>query len=104
MAPISTSPGFSREEVGLALRNPGMPLEGLRYPITDLGDVLGPRGWTSWSSDRETRPGHLRGLQDNSIPDGCRLIAFSLALRGLWKQIGGEVKVERRERFRAGGR
>src|SRR5215217_8137215 len=28
---------FSREEVGLALRNPGMPLEGLRYPITPIG-------------------------------------------------------------------
>ena len=28
---------FSPEEVGLALRNPGMPLEGLRYPITPIG-------------------------------------------------------------------
>jgi DMSO/TMAO reductase YedYZ molybdopterin-dependent catalytic subunit len=37
MAPISTSPEFSREEVGLALRNPGMPLEGLRFPITPIG-------------------------------------------------------------------
>jgi sulfane dehydrogenase subunit SoxC len=37
MAPISTSPEFSREEVGLALRNPGMQLEGLRYPITPIG-------------------------------------------------------------------
>jgi sulfane dehydrogenase subunit SoxC len=37
MAPMSTSPEFSREEVGLALRNPGMPLEGLRYPITPIG-------------------------------------------------------------------
>ena len=37
MAPISTSPEFSREEVGLALRNPGMHLEGLRYRITPTG-------------------------------------------------------------------
>ena len=37
MAPISTTPEFSREEVGLALRNPGMQLEGLRYPITPVG-------------------------------------------------------------------
>ncbi len=37
MAPISTSQEFSREEVGLALRNPGMQLEGLRYPITPIG-------------------------------------------------------------------
>jgi sulfane dehydrogenase subunit SoxC len=37
MAPISTNPEFSREEVGLALRNPGMQLEGLRYPITPIG-------------------------------------------------------------------
>ncbi len=37
MAPISMTPGFSREEVGLALRNPGMQLEGLRYPITPVG-------------------------------------------------------------------
>jgi sulfane dehydrogenase subunit SoxC len=37
MAQISTTPEFSREEVGLALRNPGMQLEGLRYPITPVG-------------------------------------------------------------------
>ena len=37
MAPISTTPEFSREEVVLALRNPGMQLEGLRYPITPVG-------------------------------------------------------------------
>ena len=28
---------FSREEVQLALRNRGMPLEGLRYPVTPTG-------------------------------------------------------------------
>ena len=28
---------FTREEVGLALRNPGMPLEALRRPITPIG-------------------------------------------------------------------
>ena len=33
----TTSPEFSREEVGLALRNPGMPLEALRRPITPIG-------------------------------------------------------------------
>jgi len=37
MAPFSTTPEFSREEVGIALRNPGMQLEGLRYPITPIG-------------------------------------------------------------------
>ncbi len=37
MATTSTSPEFSREEVGLALRNPGMQLEGLRYQITPIG-------------------------------------------------------------------
>lgn len=37
MAATSTSPEFSQEEVGLALRNPGMQLEGLRYPITPIG-------------------------------------------------------------------
>ena len=37
MAPISTSPEFSRREIGLALRNPSMPLEGLSYPITPIG-------------------------------------------------------------------
>ena len=37
MAATSTSPGFSREEVGLALRNHGMHLEGLRYPVTPVG-------------------------------------------------------------------
>jgi sulfane dehydrogenase subunit SoxC len=35
--PIATSPQFTREEVGLALRNPGMPLEALRHPITPIG-------------------------------------------------------------------
>ncbi|MDQ3386867.1 MAG: sulfite oxidase [Actinomycetota bacterium] len=37
MTPISTTSEFSREEVGLALRNPGMHLEGLRYEITPVG-------------------------------------------------------------------
>jgi hypothetical protein len=32
-----TSQGFTREEVWLALRNHGMHLEGLRYPITPIG-------------------------------------------------------------------
>lgn len=35
--PIATSTEFSREEVALALRNPGMPLEALRRPITPIG-------------------------------------------------------------------
>jgi sulfane dehydrogenase subunit SoxC len=35
--PVSSSPHFSREEVLLALRNPGMPLEALRHPITPIG-------------------------------------------------------------------
>jgi sulfane dehydrogenase subunit SoxC len=34
---ITSSSEFSREEVGLALRNPGMPLEALRRPITPIG-------------------------------------------------------------------
>jgi sulfane dehydrogenase subunit SoxC len=34
--PIATSTEFTREEVGLALRNPGMPLEALRRPITPI--------------------------------------------------------------------
>jgi sulfane dehydrogenase subunit SoxC len=37
MAKMTTSQEFTREEVGLALRNPGMPLEGLRYPVTPIG-------------------------------------------------------------------
>src|SRR5919112_2116246 len=37
MPEFATSQEFTREEVGLALRNPGMPLEGLRYPITPVG-------------------------------------------------------------------
>lgn len=37
MAATGTSPEFTREEVGLALRNPGMQLEGLRYQITPVG-------------------------------------------------------------------
>ena len=37
MGKLANSPEFTREEVGLALRNPGMPLEGLRYPITPIG-------------------------------------------------------------------
>src|SRR5918992_307227 len=37
MAKMAEGQEFSREEVGLALRNPGMPLEGLRYPITPVG-------------------------------------------------------------------
>jgi sulfane dehydrogenase subunit SoxC len=37
MPEFARSQEFTREEVGLALRNPGMPLEGLRYPITPVG-------------------------------------------------------------------
>ena len=37
MAATGAKPEFYREEVGLALRNPGMQLEGLRYPITPIG-------------------------------------------------------------------
>lgn len=37
MPEFTTSQEFTQEEVGLALRNPGMPLEGLRYPITPIG-------------------------------------------------------------------
>lgn len=37
MAKMSKSKEFAPEEVGLALRNPGMQLEGLRYPITPIG-------------------------------------------------------------------
>jgi sulfane dehydrogenase subunit SoxC len=33
----TTNPQFTREEVALALRNPGMPLEALRYPTTPIG-------------------------------------------------------------------
>jgi DMSO/TMAO reductase YedYZ molybdopterin-dependent catalytic subunit len=35
--PIATSQDFTREEVALALRNPGMPLEALREPVTPIG-------------------------------------------------------------------
>lgn len=34
---ISDQTGYSPEELGLAIRNPGMQLEGLRYPITPIG-------------------------------------------------------------------
>ena len=34
---ITVRPGFTREEVALALRDPGMPLEALRYPVTPIG-------------------------------------------------------------------
>ena len=37
MPEFAKNQGFTREEVGLALRNPGMPLEGLRYPIIPTG-------------------------------------------------------------------
>jgi sulfane dehydrogenase subunit SoxC len=35
--PIADHDGFTREEVRLALRNPGMPLEALRWPVTPVG-------------------------------------------------------------------
>jgi sulfane dehydrogenase subunit SoxC len=37
MAKFAMSPEFTPEEVKSALRNAGMPLEGLRYPITPIG-------------------------------------------------------------------
>lgn len=35
--PITVRPGSTREEVALVLRDPGMPLEALRYPVTPIG-------------------------------------------------------------------
>jgi DMSO/TMAO reductase YedYZ molybdopterin-dependent catalytic subunit len=35
--PVTRSSEFTREEVGLAVRNPGMPLEALRRPVTPIG-------------------------------------------------------------------
>jgi sulfane dehydrogenase subunit SoxC len=35
--PIADTTEFTREEVRLALRNPGMPLEALRQPVTPIG-------------------------------------------------------------------
>jgi DMSO/TMAO reductase YedYZ molybdopterin-dependent catalytic subunit len=35
--PIADSADFTRDEVRLALRNPGLPLEALRHPITPVG-------------------------------------------------------------------
>ena len=35
--PIADTDEFTREEVRLALRNPGMPLEALRHPVTPIG-------------------------------------------------------------------
>ena len=35
--PVTESSEFSREEVALALRNPGMPLEALRHDVTPIG-------------------------------------------------------------------
>src|ERR671914_971842 len=37
MGEVSSSREFTPEEMGLALRNHGMHLEGLRYPITPVG-------------------------------------------------------------------
>ena len=46
LAPTET---FYREEVQLALRNRGMPLEGLRYPITPPGCTI---CWSTSTSQR----------------------------------------------------
>ena len=35
--PVSTDPGITQEELRLAARNHGMPLEALRWPITPVG-------------------------------------------------------------------
>src|ERR687889_878747 len=35
--PIADSAEFTRDEVRLALRNPGLPLEALRHPVTPVG-------------------------------------------------------------------
>jgi len=34
---MTAEPGFTREEVRLALRNPGLPLEALRHDVTPIG-------------------------------------------------------------------
>ena len=35
--PVSTDPGITQDELRLAARNHGMPLEALRWPITPVG-------------------------------------------------------------------
>src|SRR6188768_2555590 len=35
--PVSTDPGITQDELQLAARNHGMPLEALRWPVTPVG-------------------------------------------------------------------
>jgi hypothetical protein len=79
MAIISTTPEFSREEVGLVLRNPGMQLEGLRYPVTPIGmhyllihfDIphIDPATYNLWVTGRVSNPLEL-SIENICAPEG----------------------------------
>lgn len=55
VAGTTASDQISREELQLATRNHGMPLEALRYPVTPLVEVSDDGGRT-WLSDSSRRP------------------------------------------------
>jgi DMSO/TMAO reductase YedYZ molybdopterin-dependent catalytic subunit len=70
--------GISREELALAARNHGMPLEALRYPVTPLGlhyllthydiPAVDPSEWTLTISGLVERPAELTLDEIRALP------------------------------------
>jgi hypothetical protein len=105
----TTSTEFTREEVGLALRNPGMPLEALRRPITPVGMhyVLIHTAAPSRTRARRSRArGRARGWRRRGCPSSSRASA-TCAPGARWSRVGrgpGPNAVSRVEFSADGGR
>jgi sulfane dehydrogenase subunit SoxC len=83
---------FSREELQLATRNHGMPLEALRYPVTPIGlhyllihydiPLLDADGWRLSVDGRVERPVSLSLEQLRAMPATTRTVTMECAGNG----------------------
>src|SRR5919106_6055191 len=89
--PPSDDPRFSREELQLAFRNRGMPLEALRFPVTPDGlhyllthfdiPVAGP-GWRLEIAGLVSRPLSLKLADIKARPARTRRVTLECAGNG----------------------
>jgi DMSO/TMAO reductase YedYZ molybdopterin-dependent catalytic subunit len=89
---VDVTPEFSREELQLATRNHGMPLEALRYPITPVGlhyllihfdiPVVDASDWRLEIGGRVKRPLSLSLDEIRSLPSTTLAVTFECAGNG----------------------
>jgi DMSO/TMAO reductase YedYZ molybdopterin-dependent catalytic subunit len=90
--PLAEGEGIGKDELQLAARNHGMPLEALRYPLTPLGlhyllihydiPVVDPAGWRLAVGGAVRRPLSL-SLEDlRALPAAQRIVTMECAGNG----------------------